>query len=135
QLAGLRDLPPNHPGLRAAQAYYGIGLLRQRKFVEAEKALRTAHATRAKYEPDQWTTFGIQSFVGAALLGQKKYQDAEKWLLDGYLGMKARKDSMPMNSRYRLTEALEKIIELYDARHDTNQADTWRKELKQLKGD
>ena len=55
------------------------------------------------------------SMLGGALLNQKKYSDAESLLLDGYQGMKARKQTIPPNGIVRLTEALDRLIDLFEA--------------------
>jgi TolA-binding protein len=80
-------------------------------------------------EPDGWTTFSIRSLLGESLLGQKKYADAEPLLLAGYNEMKKREDKIPPKGRVRLTEALERLVLLYDATDKKDEAAKWRKEL------
>jgi serine/threonine protein kinase len=67
--------------------------------------------------------------LGANLLQQKKYADAEPLLLRGYEGMKTREREIPLQSRACLTEAVEGLVQLYDAWGRTDEAGKWRKEL------
>ena len=79
--------------------------------------------------PELWTTFNTQSLLGGALLGQKKYADAEPLLLQGYEGMKQREAKIPVNSKVRLTEALDRLVQLYDATGRPDQAEAYRRRL------
>jgi hypothetical protein len=67
--------------------------------------------------------------LGGSLLGQKKYADAEPLLLAGYEGMKQREDKIPPVGKIRLTEALERLVQLYDATEQKEKAAEWRKKL------
>jgi hypothetical protein len=80
-----------------------------------------------KKTPNDWRTFETQSLLGASLLDQKKYAEAEPELIRGYEGLKAREERIPAPSRKALTETVEWIIQLYDARGKTGKADEWRK--------
>jgi hypothetical protein len=64
---------------------------------------------------------------GAA--GQKKYIDTEPLLLAGYEGMKKREAKMSAQQKIRLTEALERLVQLYEAMDKKDDAAKWRKEL------
>ena len=96
---------------------------------KAGPRLRDCLAIRKKQEPDAWTTFNTQSMLGAALLGQQKYAEAEPLLVQGYEGMKQRAAKNPANGEVRLTDALERLVQLYDATRNTAEAERWRKEL------
>jgi hypothetical protein len=115
--------------IAAPLAQLGLNLLRQKKYREAERELQEALAIREKKEPGAWTTFGTKSMLGGALLGQKKYAEAEPLLLAGYEGMKQREAQIPPQGRPRLTEALERLVGLYEATGRMEQADVWRKRL------
>src|SRR5262249_57671373 len=72
--------------------------------------------------------------LASNLLAQKKYAAAEPLLLQGYQGMKrSEKAQAPDNHgpfpRQQLTEALEKLVQLYDDWGKKGEADKWRKEL------
>lgn len=67
--------------------------------------------------------------LGGALLGEKKYPDVESLLLPGYEGMKAREKMIPPHGKVRLTEALDRLIRLYDAWGKPEKAKEWRMKL------
>jgi hypothetical protein len=98
-------------------------------FADAEPILRESLAIRAKQEPDSWTTFNTRSMLGGAFLGQKKHADAEPLLLKGYDGMKERESSIPLQARVRLTQAVERLVRLYEAWDRPEQAKMWRDRL------
>jgi len=54
---------------------------------------------------------------------------AEQHLLSGYKGMKQREDKIPAQVRFRLAEALERLVQLYDAWNKPDEAAKWRNEL------
>jgi hypothetical protein len=70
-----------------------------------------------------------KSLLGGSLLGQKTYADAEPLLKEGYDGMKQREKTMPPAAKVRLTEALERLVQFYDATGNAAEAERWRKEL------
>ena len=79
------------------------------------------------------TTFNTQSLLGGSLLGQKNYAGAEPLLLAGYEGMKEREAKIPPQGKPRLTEALERLVQLYDAWGKPDEAAAWRKRLEEAK--
>jgi hypothetical protein len=107
----------------------GEALLQLKAYTDAEPLLRECLAIRAKHEPDAWTTFNTITMLGGVLLGQKKSADAEPLLVKGYEGMKERADKLPKDSKVRLTEALERLVQLYEALDKKDEAAKWRKEL------
>ncbi len=121
---------PAYAGEMAALAQ---NLLQRQKWTDAETILRESLAIRERKEPDAWTTFNTKSMLGAALLGQKKYADAAPLLIKGYEGMKEREDKIPPQGKPRLTEALERLVQLYDAWDKPAEAAKWRKELEARK--
>jgi hypothetical protein len=104
------------PRTAGAMAQLAMNLLQQKMFTDAEP-------------PDAWTTFNTKSLLGGALLGQKKYADAEPLLLTGYEGMKQRELKIPPQGKVRLSEALERLVQLYEATGQMDKAEQWRKEL------
>jgi tetratricopeptide (TPR) repeat protein len=112
----------------------GSTLLRQQKFTDAEPILRDCLAIRAKKQPDHWFTFNTRSQLGGSLLGQQKYAEAEPLLLQGYDGLKQREAKIPANNKVRLTEALERLVQLYEATGKPDEAAKWRKEMAAGKG-
>jgi serine/threonine protein kinase/tetratricopeptide (TPR) repeat protein len=110
-------------------ASLGRTLLLRQKFVEAEPVLREALVVRAEQAPDDWGTGNTRSLLGGALLGQQKYAEAEPLLVQGYERIKRQEARLPVEARPRLTEALERLVQLYDAWGKPDQAARWRKEL------
>lgn len=107
-------------------------LLHEGKFTEAEGPARECLALRQIQIPDDWRAFNARSMLGGSLLGQKKYAEAEPLLLSGYEGMKQREASIP---KVRLNEALQRLVQLYDATQRPEQAVEWRKKLAALEAD
>jgi tetratricopeptide (TPR) repeat protein len=120
-------------GLGAALSRLGRTLLAAGRPAEAEVPLREALAVQTQAEPELWTTFNTQSLLGGALLGQKKYADAEPLLLQGEEGMKQREAMIPVNSKVRRTEALGRLVQLYDATGRPDQAAAYRRQLEGAK--
>ncbi len=104
-------------------------LLSDQNYEGAEPLLRDSLTIREEKEAGNWTTFYTKSLLGAALAGQKKYADAQPLLLGGYEGMKAREAAIPPSAKIRLTEALVRLVQLYEAWEKPGEADKWRKEL------
>jgi eukaryotic-like serine/threonine-protein kinase len=55
--------------------------------------------------------------------------EAEPLLKDGYNGMKLREKTIPPAVQPRLTEALKRLVQLYEATGNMEEAERWRKEL------
>jgi eukaryotic-like serine/threonine-protein kinase len=104
-------------------------LLAQKKYTEAEPFARDCLAIRGKNRPDGWTTFFTKSLVGQSLLGQKKYAEAEPLLIEGYTGMKEREAKIPQAAKVELTNAAERVVELYDSWGLPEKAAEWRTKL------
>jgi tetratricopeptide (TPR) repeat protein len=125
----------NPPRLARSQAGVGYAFLKFGQFADAEKVLRACLTIREKIEADLWRTFDTQSQLGAALLGQQKYAEAEPLLVQGYEGLQQRAAKIPPPVRtLRLTEALERLVQLYDATGQKDKAEEWRKQLEATKG-
>jgi serine/threonine protein kinase len=96
----------------------------------AESLLRECLKLHEKKLPDDWTRFEVQSLLGASVLGQGRYAEAEPLLVQGYEGLKARAQSIPPGEKGRLTEALRRVVRLYEAWGKADQVAPWRQELK-----
>ncbi len=94
---------------------------------EAEPFLRQALSIRVKKMPDDWSTFDNQSLLGSSLLVQKKYAEAEPLLLRGYDGLLARAAKIPASAPNRVSDALDRIVKLYEGWGKKDKADEWRK--------
>jgi tetratricopeptide (TPR) repeat protein len=128
-----KALPKDSPQLADLLAVGGLLLLQQKKWPEAEPLLRECLAIRVKKEPDDWRTFNSKSQLGGALLGQKKYAEAEPLLLAGYKGMKKRQATIPPQAETRLPEAVERLVQLYEATGRQDEAAKWRKTREAIK--
>jgi len=104
-------------------------LLAGRQFANAEPFARECLAIREKVLPDHWLTFNARVMLGVSLLGQKKYNDAEPLLLSGYEGMDHCKESIPAEERPQLNEALQRLVQLYEAMARPDHAAEWKKKL------
>jgi hypothetical protein len=131
--AARQALPRESPQLAGLLAQIGQALLQQKKWAEAEPHLRECLAIRVKAQPDAWNTFNAQSMLGGALLGQKKYAAAEPLLLAGYEGMKKQEAKIPPQGKARLIEAVERLVQLYEATDKKDEATKWRKELEAVR--
>ena len=109
----------------------GAVRLAQGKFSEAEALLRESSALAEKRWPDAAYRFYVMSLLGGSLSGQKNYADAEPLLRQGYEGLVQRQASLPpyLNVPRRITEALERLVQLYDAWGKPAQATEWKQKL------
>jgi eukaryotic-like serine/threonine-protein kinase len=114
--------------LRIAGPMYqlGLNLMQQKKYHAAELLLRDCLQICEREQPNVWNSFNIKSMLGGSLLGQKRYADAETFLLQGYEGMKQREVQIPKADRASLSEALDRLIDLYDAWGKKDAAAKWR---------
>jgi tetratricopeptide (TPR) repeat protein len=134
-VAGQRGrLDGNTPRFAGLLAQISLDLLNAHQFPDGEKLLRECLAIREKQQPDAWTTLNTQSMLGGALLGQKKYTEAEPLLKAGYEGMKARVKTIPPQGKVRLTEAAERLLQLYQATDRKDEARKWEAVLVTLEG-
>jgi tetratricopeptide (TPR) repeat protein len=111
----------------------GSNLIQQKRWTDAEAVLRECLAIREQNAPDDWRTFNTKSMLGGALLGQKKYADAEPLLLAGHEGMKAQEAKIPPQGQVRIPEAIERLVQLYEATGKTEEAARWQNELEKRK--
>jgi tetratricopeptide (TPR) repeat protein len=133
-VAGCRKrAKPENPQFAGLLGQVSLELLKCRQHAAAEEMLRECLAIREKKLPGSWLTFNTQSMLGEALLGRKKYADAEPQLLAGYAGMKKHEKTIPPQGKVRLTEALQRLVQLYDATGKQDDAAKWRKELEATK--
>jgi serine/threonine protein kinase/tetratricopeptide (TPR) repeat protein len=120
-------------GSAALQAALAWNLLKQQRHAEAEPLLRECLSFREQKETNDYPTYNTKSLLGGSLLGQKKYAEAEPLLLAGYEGMKQREGKIPLVLKVRLTESIERLVQLYQATGKTDKAAEWRKKLSEAK--
>ncbi len=127
--ANRATLPKDSPELAGQLALFSQTLLTLKAWDEAEPLIREALTIREAKAPDDWRTFNTKSMLGGALLGQKKLAEAEPLLLDGYRGMMEREASIPAAGNTRIPEALERLVQLYEATGNAVEAAAWRSKL------
>ncbi|HQR06863.1 MAG TPA: serine/threonine-protein kinase [Gemmatales bacterium] len=121
-------LGPEHPETLSSIASIGLLLLEKNDYAGAEEMLRQCLTHRSKIQPDAWTTFNTKSMLGGALMGQKKNEEAEPLLLSGYQGMKQRESTIPPHGILRITEALDRLIQLYIETNKPGEVKKWQAE-------
>ena len=115
-------------------ASLGLNLLRQKKYHDAEPVLRECLAIREKLlekrQATPWLVADTKSMLGEALLGQKRLADAEPLLVVGYEGLKADEKAIPEVARQqRMSEAIQRLIDLALAMNKPNNVKRWQAEL------
>jgi serine/threonine protein kinase/tetratricopeptide (TPR) repeat protein len=129
-VSAMREVPgAQHPSTLGALELLGYVYLQERKYADAERVLREALAGREKATPASWSRFDTQSMLGGALAGQRRYDEAERLILDGYDGMQKQASSIPAYNRDSLTDAGQRIVDLYTASGKPAQAAEWRNRL------
>ena len=114
-LAGRRHiLGPEHPATAASEADLAEAYQWEGKFTESEPLSREAEAFQRRTQPDNWQLFWTESLVGASLAGEKRYVEAEPFLVEGYRGMVARKDRIPVPKLRDLNSADKWMVEMYE---------------------
>jgi eukaryotic-like serine/threonine-protein kinase len=121
--------PGNGRNLAVSLGMLGLNLLTQQEWAEAEPLLRECLNIREKGDPDSWATFYTKSLLGAVLLGQRKFAEAEPLLLQGYEGVKQREQTIPPQTRPRLTETIDRLVQFYQTTGKKDEAAKWRKKL------
>ncbi|MBV8552552.1 MAG: serine/threonine protein kinase [Acidobacteriaceae bacterium] len=110
----------------ASAADLALAYVSQRKFAESEPLAREAFDFDRKTSPDDWQRFRAESLLGASLAGEKNYAEAEPLLVEGYLGMLARKNRIDVPDWYHLDRAREWIVQLYASWGKPAKAAEWR---------
>jgi eukaryotic-like serine/threonine-protein kinase len=124
-----KQLPIQSPQLAGQLAAIASSLLQVKAFPEAESLLRECLEIREKTEAEAWTTFNTKSMLGGALLAQKKFAAAKPLLLAGYEGMKQCEAKIPPESKVRVDEAIERLIQLAKVLEKKDDEAKWRTEL------
>ena len=131
-LQAVRRKPDANPlFLPRVITHLGAVRLAQEKYAEAEALLRESSRLAEKRRPDAAYRYYVMSLLGASLAGQKKFTEAEPLLLQGYEGLQQRQASLPpiLNAPRRITEAHERLVQLYDAWGKLAQAVEWKQKL------
>ncbi len=112
-------------------ATFGAVRLAQQNYAEATTLLREGLRLEEKHDVDAGWRFYVMNLLGASLAGQKKYADAEPLLLQSGQGLQQRQASLApyLNAPRRITESLERLVQLYDAWGKPAQAAEWKQKL------
>jgi tetratricopeptide (TPR) repeat protein len=108
----------------------GEGLMHLGRPADAEPLLRECLSTVEKIRPNTWHVDAARSLLGGALAGQKKYAEAEPLLLASYEGLQRRAKEIPPEFKTHPAEALERLVQCYEAWGKPEQASEWRAKQK-----
>ena len=111
--------------------HLGAVRLAQQNYAEATTLLREALRLTVKHDVEAGYRLYVMNLLGASLAGQKKYADAEPLLLESCQGLQQRQASLSphLNAPRRITESLERLVQLYEAWGKPTQAAEWNKKL------
>lgn len=128
-----RQFGTGDPRTADALNQLGANLVKQKKYRDAEPLLRQSLSILTKKQPDAWAAFNARSVLGEVLLSQKMYAEAEPLFLQGYEGMRQRQDKIPPQFRkIRLSDAMQRLVRLYEATDQKAKAANWRKKLQEM---
>jgi pentatricopeptide repeat protein len=112
-------------------------LLDLKQFAKAEPICGENLAQHEKlastYQVLPWRVARAKSFLGSALLGQKKYAEAERFLLAGYERLRKDEKEIPLGRPEVLPDAIQRLVDLYEATGQKDKAEHYRKELEAVK--
>jgi tetratricopeptide (TPR) repeat protein len=124
-----KTLGNEHPYTANSLDTLTILLLREDKPAEAEVTARECLAIRQKQLPNEWVTFDTRVKLGGCLTLEKKYAEAGPLILEGYQGLKEREATMPPTAKGTLPEAIETLVQFYEATHQPEEAAKWKAKL------
>ena len=112
-------------------AQLGAVRVAQERFTEAEPLLLEGFRLVKKHWPDGAYRFYVMSLLATSLAGQKNYAEARPLLLQSCEGLQQHQTSLPpyLNATRRITESLERLVQLYDAWDQPVQAAEWKQKL------
>jgi tetratricopeptide (TPR) repeat protein len=108
--------------------HLGTVQLESKMWTQAELTLRECLAIQESQQPNSWQILSTRSMLGGALLGQKRFVEAEPLLRAGYEGLARRTDKIPARSRYRVGDALDRLIAFAEATNKPDDAKAWKAE-------
>ena len=101
--------------------------LHQQKYELAEKDLRIVPENN---KADNFYRYNWDTVLGASLTGQKKFAEAERYLLEGYAGLKRRREPAQGAgfgpAHFTLEDAGKWILRLYQDWGKPEKAAEWR---------
>jgi serine/threonine protein kinase/tetratricopeptide (TPR) repeat protein len=108
------------------QLWLGVCRLHQGQFPDAETRLRIAVD---RMDLGHWGRGQAKSLLGDALMGQRKYAEAEPLLLQGYERLKELEAGLPEYARRHVPEAVERLVQFYEATGKPEKAAEYRAKL------
>lgn len=123
--------PAGSMELAAALMEHGQVLVDRKSWSQAEAELTECVSIVEAAQPNAWSTAWAKSMLGAALNSAKKYQEAEAMLMAGYEGLSKNEAIIPPRHKYRVNEAVERLITHYADRGDEAKTAEWRDLLAQ----
>jgi len=119
------------PDTLAARQALAVALRGQRRNEAAAYHLQAVLEARQRLLGDEHPdTLASRLELGATRLQQKRYAEAEPLLLAAYAGLKQHETKEPQ-AKSLATEALQRLVELYDGWDKKDQATEWRQPLDQ----
>ena len=114
-----------HPIVTGYQAALAECLLARSAFADAEPLLRGLCKARSSLTENRWLYYNAVSMHGGALTGLGRFDEAEPLVLEGYA-----KITPPEIREARRTQALERVVTLYEKWGKKDKAAKWRAKLK-----
>lgn len=125
-----RALGPEHPGTVNVLVSLAKARLTGHRYGEAATLLQEALSAQENTNADAWERFESQSLLGASFTGQSKFAQAEPLLISGYQGLVDRQAKIPWDSRSAPQEAVQRIVQLYEAWGKPEKAAAWRDKVR-----
>ena len=94
-------------------ARVSFALLQVERWAEAETLLREVLPIREAKLAGAWQPEVTRAQLGSALLGQRRFAEAEPLLVAGAEGLLQRVETMPASARFRVREAVARMVDLY----------------------
>jgi serine/threonine protein kinase len=116
-------------GIAQTLSLLGMSFVAHGKFAEAENVLRESLTIWDTVKKPAWQRFRAMNLLGAAIGGQSRPLEAEPLLVDGYDGMLADKQLIPVPWKRHLDAAGEHVLRFYESQGDSEKADFWRNKL------
>ena len=122
-------LPINVAGLADSLARFTDTLMAREKFAEAELTAREGVAFTEKELPENWQRYRARSLLGGVLVSEHKLIEAEPLLLTGYDHLARLAETIPLDDKPAITEAIQRLVSYYQAAGQPEKAAEWKKEL------
>ncbi len=99
---------------------------------DAVEYARQGVATMEVRQPEKWSTYNAKAVLGRCLSTLGDHAGAEPLLTSGCEGMERLLDSVPVDNRLYLKEAVQSLIKLYETTGKPAEVTKWRSKLVEL---